>query len=130
LRSVTRSFPAAAPALADIRGFLRELAARAGVGREATNDLLVAAIEACTNAIEHSGSDSVEVSWTDAEDAVTIDVRDAGVFRSRVRIPEVEGPGGYGIPLMAALTDELEIREGTAGDPGTHVRLRRRLEPS
>ncbi len=127
MRPVTKSFPAAPSALAEVRAFLREQAAREGMDRETANDLLVAAIEACTNAIEHSGTDTVEVSWTGDEDAVTIDVQDRGVFRSRVRIPEVEGPGGYGIPLMAALSDELEIREGTYAEPGTHVRLRLRL---
>lgn len=127
MRSITRSFPATPPALADIRTFLGEQAGRASMDREAANDMLVAAIEACTNAIEHSGSETVEVSFTGTEDAVTIDVRDRGVFQSRVRIPEVEGPGGYGIPLMAALSDELEIREGTSAEPGTHVRLRLRL---
>lgn len=110
--------------LPDIRRFLNEQASRAGMDRGATEDLLVVAIEACTNAIQHSGTDTVEVTWTATADAVEVDVRDRGVFRRRVRLPELEGPGGYGIPLMTALSDELEIREGTPSAPGTHVRFR------
>jgi anti-sigma regulatory factor (Ser/Thr protein kinase) len=122
--SSTRSFPADPSVLADIRRFLKEQAGRAGMDREATGDLLVVTIEACTNAIQHSGTDSVDVTWTATQDEVEIDVRDRGVFRRRVRMPELEGPGGYGIPLMTALSDELEIREGTPSSPGTHVRFR------
>jgi anti-sigma regulatory factor (Ser/Thr protein kinase) len=124
--STVRSFPADPSALADIRRFLNEQASRAGMDRGTTDDLLVVAIEACTNAIQHSGTDTVEVAWTATEDAVEVDIRDRGVFRRRVRLHELEGPGGYGIPLMTALSDELEIREGTPSSPGTHVRFRLR----
>jgi anti-sigma regulatory factor (Ser/Thr protein kinase) len=66
------------------------------------------------------------VEWVDAPRAVEVIVRDRGAFRRRVRVPSVEGPGGFGIPLMTALTDRLEISEGTSADPGTRVRLTKR----
>lgn len=38
-------------------------------------------------------------------------------------MPEFDGGGGHGIPLMMALMDEVVVREGTEEDPGTLVRL-------
>jgi hypothetical protein len=50
-------------------------------------------------------------------------VRDEGVFNKRVRIPELEGQGANGIPLMTALVDEFALKEGTEQTPGSLVRL-------
>jgi anti-sigma regulatory factor (Ser/Thr protein kinase) len=55
-----------------------------------------------------------------------VEVRDQGSFKRRVRMTQVEGPGGYGIPLMMALTDQVVIREGSPERPGTSVRLVKR----
>jgi anti-sigma regulatory factor (Ser/Thr protein kinase) len=41
-------------------------------------------------------------------------------------VTEVDGPGGFGIPLMTTLTDRVEISEGTASDPGTRVLMTKR----
>ncbi|MGH2661527.1 MAG: ATP-binding protein [Actinomycetota bacterium] len=128
MSSTVRSFPADPSVLVDIRRFLKEQAGRAGMDRGTTDDLLVVANEACTNAIQHSGTDSIEVTWTGTEEGTEIDIRDGGVFKRRIRVSELEGPGGYGIPLMTALSDELEIREGTPSTPGTHVRFRLRRQ--
>jgi anti-sigma regulatory factor (Ser/Thr protein kinase) len=38
-------------------------------------------------------------------------------------MPELDGQGGHGIPLMMALMDEVVVREGTEETPGTLVRL-------
>ena len=52
-----------------------------------------------------------------------VEVRDLGVFKKRVLMPEVGDQGGHGIPLMMALVDEVTIHEGTSREPGTLVRL-------
>ena len=121
-----RTFDAEPESLAEVRVFIRERAAEAGVSERTRDDLLLAATEAAANAILHSGTRSFEVVWRVRPDAVSIEVRDQGTYRRRVRVPSVEGPGGFGIPLMAALTDELEIREGTLRRPGTSVKLVKR----
>jgi anti-sigma regulatory factor (Ser/Thr protein kinase) len=121
-----RTFDADPESLAGVRVFIRERAAEAGVSERTRDDLLLAATEAAANAILHSGTRSFEVVWRSRPDAVSIEVRDQGTYRRRVRVPSVEGPGGFGIPLMAALTDELEIREGTLRRPGTSVKLVKR----
>jgi anti-sigma regulatory factor (Ser/Thr protein kinase) len=130
MASSTRIFPAARVALGEIRAFLREEALRAGLPERATEDLVLAVSEACANAVLHSGSERIEVMWTVTDSAVEVDVRDHGRFKRRVRMPQVEGPGGYGIPLMMALTDQVVIREGTPDHPGTHVRLVKRRTAS
>jgi serine/threonine-protein kinase RsbW len=125
-----RTFPAERATLSEVRAFLREEAVRADLHERPTEDLVLAVSEACANAVLHSGSERIEVVWTVTESAVEVDVRDHGRFKRRVRMPQVEGPGGYGIPLMMALADQVVIREGTSDRPGTHVRLVKRLTAS
>ena len=60
--------------------------------------------------------------WSDGE-RIEVEIRDEGIFRRRVPMPEFDGGGGHGIPLMMALMDEVVVREGTETDPGTLVRL-------
>lgn len=122
----TRTFPATPGSLAEVRDFLRRQASAAGLSEAATDDLLLAVSEACANAVLHSGSQEFDVEWRDGPGAVEVAVRDRGTFRRRVRVTEVEGPGGFGIPLMTALADRVEISEGTASDPGTRVRITKR----
>jgi anti-sigma regulatory factor (Ser/Thr protein kinase) len=85
--------------------------------------LVLAVSEAGANAIQHSGTDAVVVAWESRDGRIDVEVRDRGLFRRRVPMPEVEGVGGHGVPLMMALVDELSIREGTPERPGTVVRL-------
>jgi serine/threonine-protein kinase RsbW len=121
-----RTFPATPEALTEVRDFLRRQASATGLSVAATDDLLLAVTEACANAVLHSGSEEFDVEWRDGPTAVEVRVRDRGTFRRRVRVTEVDGPGGFGIPLMTALTDRVEISEGTASDPGTRVRMTKR----
>lgn len=124
--AVRRRFPATAESLPEVRAFLRERAAGSGLTEATADDLLLAVSEACANAVLHSGSDEFEVVWRDGPSAIEVEVRDRGTFRRRVRVASVEGPGGFGIPLMTALADRVEISEGTPADPGTRVRLTKR----
>ncbi len=83
---------------------------------------MLAVSEASANAIVHTNSPSVDVRCTLSSEVLLIEVRDEGIFRRRVAMPELDGRG-RGIPLMAALVDELTIKEGTPERPGTLVRL-------
>ncbi|HEX2024968.1 MAG TPA: ATP-binding protein [Actinomycetota bacterium] len=123
-----RAFPAVPESLVDIRDYLRELAAQARLPERLTEDLVLAVSEAAANAVVHSGSEQVRIEWLLREDRVEVVVQDDGVFRSRVRVPSVDRPGGFGIPLMTALSDELAIVEGTGRRPGTRVRLVKRRQ--
>lgn len=119
----SRIFPAHPSSLAEIRTWLRARAGEASLSPEITEELALAANEAAANALVHSGTSAIEVRWWDGTEAVKVDVIDQGMFRRRVRISDVEGPGGYGIPLMMSLVDQVEIREGNTTQPGTSVRL-------
>lgn len=123
-----RTFPAVPESLFDIRDHVRGLAERAGLSERAMEDLVLAVSEASANAVIHSGSSTVRIRWVPRDDGVQVEVADDGVFRNRVRVPSVEGAGGFGIPLMAALSDELSIVEGTGRRPGTTVRLVKRSQ--
>lgn len=124
--TASRTFPATPEALPEARGFLRDRARDADLTDALTDDLILAVSEACANAVLHSGSPEFDVEWREDRDVVEVLVRDHGAFKRRVRVASLEGPGGFGIPLMTALTDQLEIREGTSSEPGTRVRLIKR----
>lgn len=118
-----QAFRAHPSALYEIRQFVRDRAAAAALSEAMTNDLLLAVSEAAANSIIHTTTREIQLSWVLSGGCVQVEVRDLGVFKKRVRVPEVEGQGGHGIPLMMALVDEVTIHEGTPREPGTLVRL-------
>lgn len=120
---VIQSFRAHPSALYKIRRFVRDRAADSSLPAQMVEDLALAVSEACANSIIHTTSPDVRVTWTTSGDCVQIDVRDQGIFKRQVRMPEITGRGSHGIALMMALVDELTIREGTPARPGTLVRL-------
>ena len=124
-KPVSQTFPALPSALYEVRKFIREEAERAGLSALSANDVVLAVSEACANAVLHSGSSEMEVTWRHERelDCVEATVRDEGVFLRRVPIPEIDRTSGHGIPLMMALMDEVGVKEGTARAPGTTVRL-------
>lgn len=120
--SVSRSFRAHPSALHEIRTFVRDRMASEGFGRNLVDDIVLAVSEAAANAIVHTNSPSVDVHCRFFPEGLEVRIRDDGVFRRRVAMPDIDGHG-RGIPLMTALVDELSIKEGTPRRPGTLVRL-------
>jgi len=106
-----------------IRKFLSDHA----VGESLASDILLAAGEAVTNAVEHAYADGEPREFSlslDADgDSVSIVVRDAGRWRTGSRQDR-----GRGIALMRATMDDVKIDTTIAG---TEVRLikNRTLEP-
>jgi anti-sigma regulatory factor (Ser/Thr protein kinase) len=90
----------------------------------------VAVTEAASNAIRHSGSPTFEVTWSAGESEAVVEVRDFGVFKSRIPIRELDGDQGRGIPLILTTTEGLDLMPGTAERPGTIVRFRKVKAPS
>jgi anti-sigma regulatory factor (Ser/Thr protein kinase) len=115
------TFPAELSALAAMRELIRRFAVQDSVDAAIGDDLVLAVSEACTNAILHSGSGTVHITWRARGDCVRISVRDEGVFRRAVSTSEATG--GRGILIMMAMMDEVAIREGTIKHPGTTVSL-------
>ena len=120
---IARSFRAHPSSLYQVRQFIREQATVASLPPEVTDDLLLAASEACVNAVLHSVSRTVRVTWRRSGSCAEIVVQDQGVFHRRVPLPELDEPPGRGILLMMAVMDQVTIQEGTSRKPGTVVRL-------
>jgi anti-sigma regulatory factor (Ser/Thr protein kinase) len=115
-------WPVTPDSLAPIRYLLQRWLLNRGVVEQRAYDIVVAAQEACANAVEHAyGPSSAEFEldarWDDG--VVTITVSDHGQWR------EPRGTNrGRGLPLMRALMDEVEVHHD---DGGTSVTLTRRL---
>ncbi|MEJ7892371.1 MAG: SpoIIE family protein phosphatase [Solirubrobacteraceae bacterium] len=100
------------------RHAIRDWLARVGVDGPADTDLLLASGEAIANAVEHSGTDRIEVELAPPiGGAVGIVVRDYGRWKD----PIVSPNRGRGFGLMRALVDDCAVERSPAG---TTVRLR------
>ncbi len=121
----TLRVPCSMDAVYSVRTWVRGLAEHNRLSPDDIDDLVLAVNEAATNAIRYGcpGGLGVEIRWSRDGDCVRVEIRDSGIFRKRIPIPDLEASHGRGIPLMIALVDELHIREGTARKPGTLVRL-------
>jgi anti-sigma regulatory factor (Ser/Thr protein kinase) len=122
-RRLDLELEAAPSALASMRRHLRTWLAPLELDAQETMDVLVAAGEACANAIEHPldpfmPTVRIEARLDDGE--LELRIRDAGGWREPRHRPE----RGLGMPLMERLMDEVAVIPSPAG---TEVRLRRRL---
>ena len=110
--------------LAAVRRELRTWLDRGGVDSEEANDILVACSEACANAIVHATNPTepdFELTGTRANGEISLVVRDFGHWRE----PDpARDSGGYGLKLMEALMDDVQV---STEDTGTEVRLRRKV---
>jgi len=87
-------------------------------------DAKMAVTEACTNAVVHAyadGSGRFDVEMFADEVQLTVVVRDHGIGIPEDEEERSEGALGLGLPLIAALSDDFELRADT-GD-GTEVRM-------
>jgi anti-sigma regulatory factor (Ser/Thr protein kinase) len=115
--------PSEPSALACMRGLLRRWLAQVEASDADIHAIVLACSEACTNAIEHSGTaleETIAFSAAMHDGEVDITVRDRGRWREH-RPP---GDQGRGLDLIEALMDEVRV---DAQPGGTTVRLRRRL---
>lgn len=122
-----RLYPSHPSIFPKVRAYLHQQATEAGLGSQATRDLILAVCEACANSLQHTISPHIRLTWRLQPQAVEVLVEDEGIFRTRAAVfggGGSDGAGaGLGIPLMVALTDEFSIRQGTEQFPGTLVRL-------
>ena len=113
--------------LARVRGFAAAAALRCGLDPRERHDFTVAANEAVANAIMHGrpcDDDTIHVWVTQDDDALTLGVRDAGVFEPNP-IPNDPLPeSGRGLMLMSHLVDGVAL---TRTDGHTNVRLSMQL---
>ena len=119
------TWPATPEHVQAARRLAADLAHRAGVPDDALDAIRLAVSEAVSNAVLHGyrgGRGEVNV-LVEAEDSrLDVRVRDRGCGMS----PHAEGGGaGFGLPLIAQLSDAVAVRPN--GDEGTEVHMTFRL---
>jgi anti-sigma regulatory factor (Ser/Thr protein kinase) len=122
LRLAVRDEPSA---VAEVRAAVERVGAAVGLPPDPLFNLKLAATEAVANALRHPSNDGagVEVTLAAHDDALEVEVENAGTFRPG---DALDPERGRGLPLMLALTDEVQF---AASPAGMRVRLRMRLEP-
>jgi anti-sigma regulatory factor (Ser/Thr protein kinase) len=108
--------------LHDLRGLVATEAETAGLSRERTTDLVLAASELAANSVRHGGGHGTSRLWREPG-ALVVEVADAGRIEQplvgRVR-PTPTQTGGRGLWMANQVCDLVRIR---SGETGTAVRL-------
>jgi serine/threonine-protein kinase RsbW len=122
-RTFSHSFPASPSELAILRERLRSWLEQHEVDADAARSTVLAVSEAAANAVEHGyRSDGVGIVRVDArlggDDALEISVRDHGTWRDK----SDGGDRGRGLPIIAAIVDEMSVERENGT---TVVRMRR-----
>jgi serine/threonine-protein kinase RsbW len=120
------SLPARAENVAVVRHAFGGLGEALEMPEQLLSDIKLAVTEACTNVVIHAypgGEGPMEVRAILGEAQLSVVVRDEG----RGVVPRADSPGlGLGLPLIATLTESLEL--GTGADDATEVRMTFRLD--
>ena len=113
-------FPSARSSVPEVRRALTPFLDRSRLPRGQVDDLILAACEAATNAVEHASRPTSPVFDVRAEidgDSVLIEVRDHGRWKTDLT---PSGDRGHGLQLMMALASMSLV----SGPLGTTVCLR------
>jgi serine/threonine-protein kinase RsbW len=123
--------PAAPKGVPRARAIVRELASELELDGATTWELMLATTEAFANAVQHGrpcdpGGIFLRAEVSDGH--VGVEVSDCGgCFPRPGSSSKPGGEGGRGMPIIAAITDELEV----VPDPGrTRIRFAKRLVPA
>jgi serine/threonine-protein kinase RsbW len=120
------SLPARAENVAVVRHAFGGLGEALSMPEQLLSDIKLAVTEACTNVVIHAYADAegpMEIQAALGDSELSIVVRDEG----RGVVPRADSPGlGLGLPLIATLTESLEL--GTGEDDATEVRMTFRVE--
>lgn len=101
---------------------------------EKIEEIKMALIEACINAIEHSGSEDgrINISFDIGQDALTIRISDHGhgfdVSAVRDHLKEKRASGdrkrGWGLTIMEGLMDDVQVDSSESGTAITMIKRR------
>ncbi|WP_252537597.1 SpoIIE family protein phosphatase [Streptomyces sp. RO-S4] len=111
------TFPAESSQLAPVRKALRSWLAQCDLPPNTVQNVLVAAGEACANAIEHghrnAPGEDVRLRAVALVDTLRVTVADSG--RWKVPQPEINAHRGRGMSLMHALMQHVTVSPGPSG---------------
>ena len=120
-----RTVPAVAENVAPIRHAIDQLAERLGAPEDLRTDIALAVGEACANVVVHAyppgdvGPLIVQAQLSDDKRDLVVVVTDQG----QGMVPRPDSPGlGLGLPLIANLSERLEIRDGP-DNVGTELQM-------
>jgi len=123
---VRLALPAQASNIAVVRRALEAIAEELALPRGLIEDMRLAVSEACTNVVRHAYTEdealdasAMRVAMLPETDGMQVIVEDRG--RGLGTSPDARGPG-LGLPLIAALTSELEVTQG-ANDCGSRITM-------
>src|SRR4051794_4222859 len=123
---VRLSLPARARNIAVVRRALEAVAEELALPRRLVEDMRLAVTEACTNVVRHAHAGDE----ADDQGAPPVELRPEppgmlvlgeGPGRGAAPSPDAGGPG-FGLPLIAALTEDLQITHGP-GRRGSRVAM-------
>ncbi|MFF7253483.1 SpoIIE family protein phosphatase [Streptomyces microflavus] len=120
------TFPAESEQLAPVRKALRSWLAQCDVPPQTVQNVLVAAGEACANAIEHghrhSPGEPIRLRAEALVDDLHLSVMDTGNWKPPQ--PELNAHRGRGVTLMRAMMQQVTITPSPAGTTvGMHTRI-------
>jgi anti-sigma regulatory factor (Ser/Thr protein kinase) len=100
------------------RAIIRDVASELHLDGPTTFDLMLATTEAFANAIEHGepcDPRGIRLRVQSRYGGLGVEVRDCGSRSSEPRTRKLSGEGGRGMPIIAAIMDDLEVSpEGQA----------------
>ena len=109
------------------RAIIRDVAAELHLDGPTTFDLMLATTEAFANAIQHGepcDPRGIRLRVESRYGGLGVEVRDCSTRTDEPRRPKLTGEGGRGMPIIAALMDDLQVSpEGDA----TRVRFGKQL---
>jgi serine/threonine-protein kinase RsbW len=124
------TLPARPENVAVVRHVLGALAEALRLPDDVVDDMRLAVTEACTNVVRHAYVDegTIDVVMRPRGNALEVVVSDTG--RGIGPSPDTDGPG-LGLPLIAALTESLEVQRSVGAGSRLVMRfLRRRTAPA
>jgi serine/threonine-protein kinase RsbW len=116
--SVKLALPARPENVAVVRQALAGMADALEVEPALGADMKIAVTEACANAVVHAydgGEGSLEVEMRAEGALLTVSVRDRGLGFKPLPAEDEQGPLGFGLALIASLSDAFAIQGGSAG---------------
>jgi serine/threonine-protein kinase RsbW len=120
--------PSAPASATEARALVRDAASELRLDGSTTWELMLATTEAIANAVEHGepcDPRGIFLRLEALDGTVEVEVRDCGgCFPAESRSKKPDQRGGRGMPIIAAITDRLEILRSTGL---TRVRFEKRL---